>query len=175
MQVVCVCVELCVYGYAFHRALRYRAETWDGGRGPTRFESIFSKRPHQGSKVIHRSSCFRNVKWPPNVVGRNLDWSVTDYWGQWSYGDQQGSSRGQSVQECPLATKFGRTNSWRSVVQYWGRRSCRGQPGSTMVQIAQACYIATKFGRKNPWPKCSTMLWSKVMWGKRGSTVGQIV
>ena len=39
---------------------------------PTRFESIFSKRPHPKSKVIQRSSCFRNALWPPYLVGRTL-------------------------------------------------------------------------------------------------------
>ena len=44
-------------GYAFRRAL---LKTWHGGRGrPPRFESIFSKRPHQSSKVIHRLSCLK--------------------------------------------------------------------------------------------------------------------
>ena len=51
----CVCGCLCVrtYGYGFHRALRYRAETWHGGRGQApKIGSIFLKRPHQRSKVI---------------------------------------------------------------------------------------------------------------------------
>ena len=30
---VCVCVYVCMSGYAFHHALRYRAESWHGGRG----------------------------------------------------------------------------------------------------------------------------------------------
>ena len=28
-----VCIFVCMYGYVFRRALRYRAETWHGGRG----------------------------------------------------------------------------------------------------------------------------------------------
>ena len=27
-----MCVCKCMYGYAFHRALRYRAESWHGDR-----------------------------------------------------------------------------------------------------------------------------------------------
>ena len=47
-----------MYGYAFGRALRYRAESWLGvGDWPTRFVGIFSKRPHLGSKVIQGSIC----------------------------------------------------------------------------------------------------------------------
>ena len=30
---VCVCVYVCMSGYAFRHALRYRAESWHGGRG----------------------------------------------------------------------------------------------------------------------------------------------
>ena len=49
---MCVCgwgkcnmfVPVCMYGYAFHRSLRYWAETWHGGRDwPIRFDSIFFK------------------------------------------------------------------------------------------------------------------------------------
>ena len=27
-----MCMYVCMYGYVFRRALRYRAETWHGGR-----------------------------------------------------------------------------------------------------------------------------------------------
>ena len=51
---------ICMSGYAFRHALRYRAESWHGvGDGPTKFVGIFSKRPHLGSKVIQRLE-----KWP---------------------------------------------------------------------------------------------------------------
>ena len=33
MESVCVFKYVCMSGYAFRRALRYRAETWHGGRG----------------------------------------------------------------------------------------------------------------------------------------------
>ena len=30
---VCICMCICMSGYAFRHALRYRAESWHGGRG----------------------------------------------------------------------------------------------------------------------------------------------
>ena len=30
---VCVCVYICMSGYAFRHASRYQAESWHGGRG----------------------------------------------------------------------------------------------------------------------------------------------
>ena len=69
---------VCKYGYTFRCASRYRAETWHVGigDGPTRFERIFWKQTDQRSKVIQRSSCFRNAVWPSNLVGRTPDWNV---------------------------------------------------------------------------------------------------
>ena len=46
------------------------------GGGSTKFESIFSKQPYPRSKVIQKSSCFRNALWTPNLVGRTPDESV---------------------------------------------------------------------------------------------------
>ena len=66
-----------MYGYAFRRALRYRAESWHGvGDGPMRFVGIFSKRPHLGSKVIQGTICLKNALWLPNLVRRIPDQSV---------------------------------------------------------------------------------------------------
>ena len=49
-------MSVCMSGYAFRHALRYRAETWHGvGDGPTKFVGIFSKPPHPGS------ICLRNA------------------------------------------------------------------------------------------------------------------
>ena len=52
------------------------------GNGPPRFVVNFSKRPHQRSKVIQRSSCLRNALWLPNLVGKTPDQSVMHCWGQ---------------------------------------------------------------------------------------------
>ena len=30
---MCICMYVCMSGYAFRHASRYRAETWHGGRG----------------------------------------------------------------------------------------------------------------------------------------------
>ena len=86
------------------------------GDGPTKFESIFSKRHHQRAKVIQGSSCLRNVLWPPNLMGNTLGQSVMHCWGQSSWRGQPGSTRGQIVQECPMATKFGRKNPWPKCI-----------------------------------------------------------
>ena len=48
---VCGCV--CMYGYAFRRAMGYGAETSHGGREwPTRFESIFKVKGHPEVKLL---------------------------------------------------------------------------------------------------------------------------
>ena len=73
-------VCLCMYGYVFRRALRYRAETWHGGPchglmdRSMSFESIFSKRPHQRSKVIQRPSCFKKCPLATKF-GRKNPWT----------------------------------------------------------------------------------------------------
>ena len=61
-----------------------------GRDGPTRIESISSKRPDQRSKVIQRSSYWRYALWPPNLVGRTPDRSEVQCWGQRSYRGQLG-------------------------------------------------------------------------------------
>ena len=101
---VCLSVYMyvCMYGDAFvvHWGieLRYRAGMWVGN-GAGRFVGIFSKWPHQRSKVIQRSYCFRNVLWTPNLVGSKVMQGST------------GVNRGSNIdQECPMATKFGRKN-----------------------------------------------------------------
>ena len=100
---------------------------------PPRFESIFSKRPHQRSKVIQRSSCLRNALWPPNLVGRTPDRSVMHCWGRRSCRGHPGSTRGQIAQECPMATKFGRKNPWPECNALVGSKVMQG---STRGQIA---------------------------------------
>ena len=144
-----------------------------GGDGLTRFENILSKRPDQRSKVIQRSSCYRNTLWTPILVGRPDKW-VMHCWGQMSCRGQPGSTRGQIAQECPMATRFGRKNPWPKSNALLGSKvlqvsigvnqgencigmpygyQCRGQLRSTRCQIAQENLMATKFGRKNPDPK----------------------
>ena len=91
---VCVFVSMYVRLCVSSCALRYRPETWHGvGDGPTRFEGIFSKRPHERSKVIQRSSCLRNALWQPNLIGRTPDQSVMRCWGQRSCRGQPRSNR----------------------------------------------------------------------------------
>ena len=58
-----------MYGYAFRRALRYRAESWHVGRGQTHEvrEHIFEAtqlrvKGHTEVKLL------RNAVWPPNLV-----------------------------------------------------------------------------------------------------------
>ena len=75
------------------------------GDGPTRFESIFTKRLHQRSKVIQRSSCFRNAIWSPYLEGTTPATEVQCIAGIKGHA---GVNRGQSGQECPVATQFGR-------------------------------------------------------------------
>ena len=130
---------------------------------PMRFESIFLKQSHQRSKVIRRSSCFRNALWPPNVVGRTPDWSVVHCWGQRSYKGQLVSTRVKLFRNALwLKNLVGKTSA-QSEVQCWGQRSYRDQPGSTRGGIAQECPMATKFGRKNPELKWCAMLGSKII------------
>ena len=65
--------------YVFHRASRYGAETWYGGRGwtPKAQEHIFKVTPpiekgHPEVKLLWK------CPWPPNLVGRTPDQSVTE-------------------------------------------------------------------------------------------------
>ena len=104
------------------------------------YRAYFSKRPNQRSKVIQRSSCFRNALWPPNLVGRTHDQSVMHYWGK----SHAGVNRGQFAQEYRMV---GRTPDQR-VVHYWGRRSCRGQTGLTRVKsLRNALWLPDLVGR----------------------------
>ena len=91
---VYVCVYVCMSGYAFRHASRYRAESWHGGRGRAHevCGHIFEATP---SKVIQRSSCLRNAPWVPNLVRRAPDQSVVHCWGQRSCRGHPGSTRGQ--------------------------------------------------------------------------------
>ena len=69
---MCVCV--CRYGYAFRHALRYRAESWHGGRGRAHeVWGTYSKQLHLRSKVIQGSICLKNALWLPNLV-RKTPW-----------------------------------------------------------------------------------------------------
>ena len=145
-------VRLCVC-----HALRYRAESWHGGRGgSTRFVGIFSKRPYLGSKVIQGSICLKNALWLPNLV-RTPDQSVVQCWGQTSCRSHLGVKLLRNALWPP--NLVGRTPD----LHYWGQRSCRGQLGSSRGQFAQQCPMATKFGGKNPWPERNALLGSKVM------------
>ena len=49
---MCVCVCVCVSGYVFSHALRYRAESWHGGRGegPRGLRAYFRSDPIKGQR-----------------------------------------------------------------------------------------------------------------------------
>ena len=127
--------SVCLSGYAFRHILRYRAESWLGGRErSTRFVCILSKRPLLGSKFIRGS--IWNALWLPNLVRRNPNESVVHCWGQrpcrGHWGDQ-GSSFFRNALWPPHFV--GRTPE-QSVMHYRGQRSCRAQLGSSRVQFA---------------------------------------
>ena len=92
--------------YAFCGASTHRAETRSGGRGQMLMGMVnFSERPHQRSKVIHRSIFLKDALRSLNLVGRTPDQSVMHCCGQRSCMGQPGSTRGQI--ECHMATRFG--------------------------------------------------------------------
>ena len=139
--------------------------------GPPRPKTIFSKWPHQRSKVIQRSSCLRNALWLPNLAGRPPDQRVMHCWGQRSWRGHPG-------------VKLLRNALWppnlveripdQSIMHCWGQRSCRGQLGQVGVNLLTKCPMATKFDGKNPWPEHNTLLWSKVVSGSAGVKKGSI-
>ena len=78
-------MSVCLSGYAFRHALRYRAESWHGGRGWA----------HKVCGHIFEAT-------PPGVKGhpvvnlvRTPDQSVVHCWGQRSCRGHLGSTRGQ--------------------------------------------------------------------------------
>ena len=102
------------------------------GDGPTRLKCIFSKRPHQRSKVTQRSNYLGNILWPPNLVRKTPDKSVVQCWGRRSHRGHTGVKLLRIVLwQTNLIEK---TLHW-SVVHWWGQRSCRGQPGSIRGQL----------------------------------------
>ena len=111
------------------------------GAGPTRFDSIFSKSPYQRSKVIQRSSCFRNALWPPNLVGLTSSQRVMHCWDQRSFRVQLGSTRVTIGQECQMATKFGRKNPWPKSNAFQGSNVMQGLTG---VNQGSNCTIIPK-------------------------------
>ena len=138
-----------MYGYAFHRALRYRAESWFGNSGRAyEVKSIFSKRLDRSSKVIQGLRCYRHTLLSPNLVAGTSHRSVIHWWGQRLCRSQPGSTQEQISQECPVTTKFDRKNPSLGV----------NQPDSTRVQIAKKCSMATKFDGKNLRPKKNAVM-----------------
>ena len=90
-----VCVYVCpAMRFAMLRGMGLKLGMGIGD-GPPRLKSIFSKWPHQRSKVIQRSSCLRNAPWLPNLVGRIPDQRVMHCWGQRSCRGHPGSTRCQ--------------------------------------------------------------------------------
>ena len=55
-----VCITVCMSGYAFRHASRYRTESWHGvGDRPTRFVGIFLKRPTWGQRSSRGQSALK--------------------------------------------------------------------------------------------------------------------
>ena len=117
------------------------------GDGPPRLKSIFSKWPHQRSKVIQRSSCLRNTLWLPNLIGRSPDQGVVHCCCQRSCRGHPGVNKRSNCLEMPYGHQIKSINAlWppnlrertpdQSVMHCWGQRSCRGQLRSTKGQIA---------------------------------------
>ena len=105
--------------------LKLGAGYWMGPRGlRAYFRSDLTK--GQRSSCFKRSSCFTNVLWPPNLVGRTPDQREVQCWGQRSYNGQPGST-GVITQECPMATKFGRMNLWPKYSAMLGSKVIWGQ------------------------------------------------
>ena len=89
-------LEVCmsaVSGYVFRHALRYRVESWHGGRGRAHevCGHIFEATP-PGSKVIQKSICLKNTLWLPNFVRWTPDQSVVHCWGRRSCRGHLGST-----------------------------------------------------------------------------------
>ena len=80
--------------------------------------------------------------WPPNLVGRTPNWRIMHSWGQRSFRDQPRSTRGQSVQECSMATKFSRKNPWPKCSALIGSKVMQVSAGVSRGQISQECSIA---------------------------------
>ena len=72
---------------------------------------------------------FRNVLWPPDLVGRIFDQSVMHCWGQMSCRGQ-GSTTGQ------IDTKFGRRNPWPECNALMGSKIMQGSSGVNQRVIA---------------------------------------
>ena len=103
-MLVCSYVGLCVC-MAMHFVMLWDMKLKLGGKGRAH-EQWF--RSDLNSNVIRRSSCFRNARWPPNLVGwtpgqRGLH--CLHWWGQRTYRGQSKSTRCQIAQGCPLWTK----------------------------------------------------------------------
>ena len=138
------------------------------GDGPMRFESIFSERPHQRSKLIQRSSCFRNALWSPNLVGRTPYRNVVQWWGRAVMQGSSGVERGQIAQECFMATKFGRKNPWLK------EKCISGVKGNAQVNRGQPW---VKLLRNGQWPSYlvgRTSDWSVTHWWGRISCRGHM-
>ena len=83
-------------GYAFRRALRYRAESQHGGRGRAHevcghiFEAASPGfKGHQGVNLL------KNALWLPNLVRSTPNQSIVHCSGQRSCRVHQGSTKGQ--------------------------------------------------------------------------------
>ena len=66
-------MSVCLSGYAFRHALKYRAESWHWGRGRAHevCGHIFEVAPAWGQRSS-RGQPALNAIWLPNLVGRTL-------------------------------------------------------------------------------------------------------
>ena len=105
------------------------------GDGPTRFVGIFSKWPHQRSKVIQRSSCFRSALWLPNLIGRSPDHGVMHCWGQRSCRVIWGQPGVKLLRNALWPPNLVGRIPDQTMMHSWGQRSCRGQLGQVGVSL----------------------------------------
>ena len=81
----------------------------------------------------------RNALWLLDLVGRTIGGSVMYCWDKRSCRGQPGSTMGQIAHECPMATKFGRKNSWLECNTLTGLKVMQGLSGVNQRANVQKC------------------------------------
>ena len=93
-----------------------------------------------------------NALWLPNFAGRTPDQSVMNCCGQRSCRGHPRSTRGQIALKCPMATKFGRKNSWPKQNALLGSKVTKG---SAWVKYVSIC-LSMPYGHKIWWEEPMT-------------------
>ena len=144
---------VCMHGYAIRHALRYRAETWHGGRGQAHevFEHIFERHPQVKllKKCPTATKSGRKNLWP------NCDASL----GSKVMQDQPGQPGVKLLRNALRTPKLVGRSPDQGVEHCWGWRSCRGQPRVKLLR--NATWPPNLVGRL----ECNTLMGSKVMQG----------